>query len=212
MAFGAGVLISALSFELMEEAVHKGGLKAAIFGFVIGAAIYTIANAVLDIYGAKHRKRSNKNSAAAKSGTAATAIALGALLDGIPEASAIGVSLLDGGGVALVTVSAIFLANIPEGLSSAAGMKKAGHKAGYVFSLWIGIALISALAAWVGYSFIGRLDDVYIAAAIAIAAGAILVMIVQTMIPEAVEDIHSFTGPIAATGFLVAFAASEYFG
>lgn len=212
MAFGSGVLISALSFDLMQEAVDIGGLNASLTGFLIGVLIYTLANGILDFYGAKHRKRSNKKSVALKSGGAATAIALGALLDGIPEASAIGVSLLDGEGVALVTVFAIFMSNIPEGLSSSAGMKKEGRKASYVFGLWISIALISALAAWVGYSFIGGLDEVYIAGATAVAAGAILVMIVQTMIPEAVEDIHSFTGPIAASGFLVAFAASQYFG
>lgn len=211
MAFGAGVLISALSFEMMEKAHHQGGLFAAVGGFAFGVALYSAANAVLSYYGAKHRKRSQIPGSHSAQG-AGLAIALGALIDGIPEAAAIGVSLLDGEGVALVTVFAIFLSNIPEGLSSSAGMRQSGKSVGYVFSLWFSIAFMSAVSAWAGYSFLGHFGDVYVAFAIAVAAGAILVMIIQTMIPEAFEDIHSITGPIAAMGFIVAFSASKLFG
>jgi ZIP family zinc transporter len=101
MAFGTGVLISALSFDLMDEAVTKGGVLAAAIGFTIGVILYSSANAILDRYGAKHRKRSRKSSTV-KAASGGTAIALGALIDGIPESAAIGVSLLDGEGVALV--------------------------------------------------------------------------------------------------------------
>lgn len=211
MAFGTGVLISALSLELMESAVAEGGLPPAALGFLFGVALYTGANAVLSMYGARHRKRSQAP-VVSKDQAAGVAIALGALLDGLPESAAIGVSLLDGNGVALVTVFAIFISNVPEGLSSSAGMRRAGRGPLYVFGLWIGIALMSALAAWLGYRFLGALGPAYVAFAMATAAGAILVMIIQTMIPEAFEEMHGFTGPIAACGFLVAFSASQLFG
>lgn len=211
MAFGTGVLISALSFDLMEEAVDRGGIGAAATGFVIGVLLYSSANAVLDKYGAKHRKRSRK-SAAVKSASGGTAIALGALIDGIPESAAIGVSLLDGEGVALVAMLAIFISNVPEGLSSTVGMKRDGKSFKSIFGMWIAIVSALILAAFLGYSVIGSMGPVVISGAIAVAAGAILVMLVQTMIPEAVDDIHSATGPLAATGFLLAFAASRLLG
>ena len=114
MAFGSGVLISALAFDLMEEAVTRGGISAAVTGFLIGIFVYSAANAVLDRVGAKHRKRSRR-STDAKTASAGTAIALGALIDGVPESAAIGVSLLDGEGLELVALLAIFVSNIPGG-------------------------------------------------------------------------------------------------
>lgn len=208
MAFGAGVLISALSFELMEKATLKGGVMPASLGFLFGVLLYTIANWALSMYGAKHRKRSQLY-VPVKAQGAGIAIALGALIDGIPESAAIGVSLLDGEGVALVTVLAIFISNIPEGLSSSANMRNSGRSAGFVFGLWTCLAVVLAVSAWLGYTFLGALGNTFIAFATAVAGGAILVMITQTMIPEAFEDIHDITGPIAAMGFLAAFSASH---
>lgn len=206
MAFGIGVLISALAFDLMDEAFHTGGLSAALVGFIVGATIYALANVALAQAGASERKQSDR---AASGAVASVAIAVGSLLDGIPESAAIGISLLDGEGVALVTVLAIFISNVPEGLSSSIGMKAAGRSAGYVFTIWGGIALACAFSAWLGYIGIGRLPPFYIGAAIASAAGAIFVMLIDTMIPEAFEEMHMLSGPVAAAGFLLAFAASH---
>lgn len=214
MAFGSGVLISALSFELMDEAYRTGGFASTAVGFLGGAAVYTLANWLLAHHGAKHRKRSGdqQKKEADKSGGGGAAIAIGALLDGIPESIVIGLSMLGGGKVSMVAVTAIFLSNVPEGLSSAAGMKKAGRGAGYIFGIWGAIAFASGLAALAGYTLFEGVPPGGVAATTATAAGAILAMLSDTMIPEAFEEAHDFAGLITVAGFLAAFALSKMGG
>ncbi|NUR84240.1 MAG: ZIP family zinc transporter [Nonomuraea sp.] len=207
MAFGAGVLISALSFELMDEAERSGGLLPTAIGFLAGACAYVAANAALAARGARHRKRSGDQqpSEGDVQGSGA-AIAIGALLDGIPESVVLGLSLLHGGEVGIAVVAAVFVSNVPEGLSSAAGMKRAGRPAAYVFGVWAGIALASGLAALIGNLTLESASPAVIAVITAVAAGAILAMVADTMIPEAFERAHVLTGLITTVGFLSAFA------
>jgi ZIP family zinc transporter len=210
MAFGSGVLISAVAFDLMQEAAQTGGLLAAAIGFLGGAAAYLAANAALARHGARHRKRSGggdeqQPSEEEQSGSG-LAIAIGALLDGIPESVVLGIGLLGGGGVSLSVLAAVFISNVPEGLSSAAGMKAKGRSARYVFGVWVGIAVISGIAALVGYLALGGAPPEVVAVITAVAAGAILTMIADTMIPEAFERTRTWTGLITTVGFLVAFA------
>lgn len=213
MAFGAGVLISALAFDLVDEAERQGGLLPTVAGFLAGAVAYVVANRLLDRHGAKHRKRSQDQqpSEQQQSGSGA-AIAIGALLDGIPESVVLGLSLLSGTGVGVAVLAAIFISNVPEGLSSAAGMKKAGRGAGYVFGVWGAIAAASGLAAMIGALALDGATPQLIAAITAVAGGAILAMLADTMIPEAFERTHALTGLITAVGFLVAFTIERAHG
>ncbi|MBS1817690.1 MAG: ZIP family zinc transporter [Acidobacteria bacterium] len=212
MAFGSGVLISALAFDLMDEAYANGGFDAAAIGFVSGAVVYTAATVALDRYGAKRRKRSGQQPSEGDHPGSGMAIAVGALIDGIPESIAIGISLLHGGVVSVAAVAAVFLSNIPEGMSSAAGMRRAGRSARYVFGVWGVIALASALAALAGYVVFSHYSRDVIAATTAIAAGAILAMLVDTMIPEAFEEAHNLAGLITVAGFMAAFALTKLSG
>lgn len=207
MAFGAGVLISALSFDLVDEAETSGGLTATVIGFLIGAVAYVLANVLLARRGARHRKRSGtqqpREEDQAGSGSA---IAVGALLDGIPESVVLGLSLLGGGGVGVPVLAAIVISNLPEGLSSAAGMKRSGRSVRYVFGVWTGVALASGLAGLLGCLLLEGASASLIAGITALAAGAILAMVADTMIPEAFERTHLYAGLIATLGFLTAFA------
>ncbi|GIJ46445.1 hypothetical protein Val02_33310 [Virgisporangium aliadipatigenens] len=213
MAFGAGVLISAVSFELVADAHERAGLPPVVLGAVAGALVYTSCNALLARRGARHRKRSTGQPAEDDAGGSGTAIALGALLDGVPESVVIGASLLAaaGGeaGVSIATVAAVFISNVPEGLSSAAGMKRARRTPGYVFGLWGGIALVSGAAAVVGFALPGGVGAAGLAGIMAFAAGAMLAMIADTMIPEAFDDARLYTGLVTVLGFLIAFAFSS---
>jgi ZIP family zinc transporter len=214
MAFGAGVLLSAVSFELVGEAYDQAGLAPAALGTLAGAVAYTVGNVWLARRGARHRKRSGRHDAHAQpseeqQGGSGTALALGALLDGVPESAVIGVSLLDGGAVSLVTVVAVFISNVPEGLSSSAGMRRAGRGKGYVFGVWGAIAAASTVSAVLGYTVVGAFSPAVIAAVTAVAAGAILAMVADTMIPEAFEDAHLAIGLVTVCGFLVSFGLSH---
>jgi ZIP family zinc transporter len=206
MAFGAGVLISALAFELVDEAERTGGLGATLAGFVAGAVVYVAANIVLERRGARHRKRSGgQQPSEAQAAGSGAAIAIGALLDGVPESVVLGVSVLGGSGVGVGVLAAVVISNLPEGLSSAAGMKRAGRSATYVFGVWGAIAVASCIAAMLGAVLLQGASPTTLAVITAVAAGAILTMLADTMIPEAFEQAQVYTGLIATLGFLAAF-------
>jgi ZIP family zinc transporter len=213
MAFGAGVLISALAFELVDEAVEGGGLLPTVIGFLAGALIFVGSNVLLSRVGAKHRKRSGQQQPSEKEDPGSgTAIAIGALIDGIPESVVLGLGLITAGTVSPAMLAAVFISNLPEGLSSTAGMKKAGRGPKYVFGIWIGIAILCGVASLLGYAALENAPAELVAFITAIAAGGILAMLADTMIPEAFEEHHNLTGFTAAVGFLTAFTIHQVGG
>jgi ZIP family zinc transporter len=203
MALGAGVLISSVAFELMDEAYQIGGFDASALGLLLGAVAFFFADRAVNRRGGARRKNPGD-----KQGDSASAIAIGALMDGIPESAAIGISLLGGGDISAALV-AVFLSNVPEGLSSASGMKQAGRPKAYILGLWGGVTLVSALAALLGYFFLASASEDIVAAIQAFAAGAILTMLASTMMPEAYEDGGEVVGLVTAAGFLLSFVLSH---
>ena len=204
MALGAGVLISSVAFELMDEAYQRGGFDASALGLLLGAVAFFFADVAVNRRGGARRKNPGD-----KQGDSASAIAIGALMDGIPESAAIGISLLEGGNISAALVAAVFLSNVPEGLSSASGMKQAGRPAAYIFALWSGVTVASALAALLGYFFLASASEDVVATIQAFAAGAILTMLASTMMPEAYEEGGSVVGLATTAGFLLSFVLSH---
>lgn len=200
MALGAGVLISALAFDLVLEAQEEGGFWPTVLGFAVGALVYVVANRLLDRFDQRNPRGTGQDP-----GTG-TGIALGALLDGIPESAVLGLSMVGGGGVSEAVLVAILISNVPEGLSSTAELKRSGRSASYVFLLWSSIAVAGAVASILGFVLLDTASGEMTAFITALAAGAILAMISDTMIPEAFRSAHAFTGLLATAGFLLSYA------
>lgn len=197
MAFGAGTLISSLTFELTLEAYNRAGLDAVAAGLPLGALAFFAGDWLIDSWGGEHRKRSSGKQ---PEGSGA-AIMLGAVLDGIPESAVIGISLLAGTGVGVAFVAAVFISNLPEGLSATTGMRKAGHSVRFILGSWAIVVASAGLASALGYGLLGGAPQHVIAATQAFAAGAILTMLADTMMPEAFEDAGPVVGLVTVLGY-----------
>jgi zinc transporter, ZIP family len=205
MGFGAGVLISAVAYELVDDAFEAAdGFAIVAAGLFAGAATFFLGDLAIDRMGGADRKRSEGRSAAA--GGAALAIVLGIVLDGIPESAVIGLTLLEGGGVSVAMIVAVFLSNLPEAIAATTGLAKSGWSRQRIFGLWGLVVLVSGLSALIGYVLFDGASPRALAFVLAYAGGAILTMLADTMMPEAFERGGKVTGLATTLGFAVAFA------
>ncbi|KHL95100.1 membrane protein [Paenibacillus sp. IHB B 3415] len=203
MAFGTGVLIGAAAYELLEDSASDGGLTPTIIGFTAGALVFTLFDWYISRKGGAGRKRSARASGKTEAkGGSGMAIFAGTVLDAIPESIMIGASLIAGQGVSLLLVIAIFISNIPEGLSSTAGLKQDGYGKRKIMLLWLGVLAISTLASGAGYTFMDHASGYTEAMIASFAGGGIIAMVSSSMMPEAYEDGGPLTGFIAAMGLL----------
>jgi zinc transporter, ZIP family len=203
MAFGAGVLISAVAFDLVEEAAEKssgqGGVAAGLF---VGCGVFFGGDYLISRLGGGDRKDADGD----QEGGSPLAIVLGTVLDGIPESMVIGLTIYEGGAVGAAYLAAVFISNLPESISSTTGLLSSGWKKSRVLGMWVGIAVVSGLASVAGYGLFQDSSPATIAFVLAFAAGAILTMLANTMMPEAYERGGKLVGVVTTLGFAVAYA------
>lgn len=204
MAFGTGVLLGAASFELLNDAMEDGGVFATSIGFLGGASLFTIFELIIASKGGQHRKRSKANPV----GHSGLAIFVGTVLDAIPESVILGVSLLQDNSVSWVLVSAIFISNFPEGLSSSYGLRQDGYTKSKILFLWFVVLILSALSSLTGYVLLENASAFLLSAIGAFAAGGIIAMVAATMMPEAFEDGGPIIGLVVALGLLTSLLLS----
>jgi len=204
MAFGAGALIAALSFGLLEESYRLSGLYHTIWAFAFGGLLFVLGDLLIIKLGGRGHKRHYSSQE-----TTGWAIVLGAVLDGIPESLALGVALLLGKSLGFVIMIAIFLSNFPEGISSAYDLTRTGQKRNSVLLTWFLVAFVGFIFVIFGYMVFGHISQTVLGVTEAIAAGALLAMVSSTMIPESFRESGFSASLVTMFGFLVIFFLSK---
>jgi ZIP family zinc transporter len=202
MGFGAGVLISAVAFDLVEEAAAKSaGDGWAMVGLFAGCGVFFGGDWLIDRFGGGERKDPKGSQ---ESGSP-LAIVLGTVLDGIPESMVIGLTIFEGGAVGAAYLAAVFISNLPEAISSTSGLVTSGWRKARILWMWIAIAVVSGLASLAGYGLFQNSSPDTVAFVLTFAAGAIITMLANTMMPEAFEHGGRLVGVVTTLGFAVAF-------
>jgi ZIP family zinc transporter len=203
MSVGAGLLLAGVSLKVAADAVRIAGPMAAALSLLLGAAMFSASNALLATFGADQRKRCGEcvqQPSESQQPGSGVAIVLGNALDGLPEALLLGIALRNHV-VPVALVFAFSVGNLPEALSSAAGMRFAGRSSTYILLLWSAIAISAPIATAAGYVGFGSLSEQWPPRLQAFGAGALLAMTAETMIPEAFHNSPRFSGLLAALGF-----------
>jgi zinc transporter, ZIP family len=202
MGFGSGVLISAVAFDLIEEAASKAdGNGALLTGLFAGCGVFFAGDVLIDRFGGGDRK----DPQGAQEAGSPLAIVLGTVLDGIPESAVIGLTIHEGGAVGAAYLAAVFISNLPEAISSTAGLVTSGWNRGRILWLWVAITAVSGVASLAGYGLFQVSSPNTVAFVLSFAAGAILTMLADTMMPEAFENGGRLVGVVTTLGFATAF-------
>jgi ZIP family zinc transporter len=202
MAFGSGVLLSAVSFELVAEATAiGGGTGGVVIGLFAGAGIFTIG----DILIGRFERRRAGDMGPGKDAGSGLSILLGALLDGVPETAVLGLTLLQTGEIGVAMLVAVFVSNIPEGVAATATLIEGGWKKSSVLSLWAVVAVVSAVAAAVGFVLLDGASPGALAVVYSFAAGGVLTMLATSMMPEGFERAGRAVGFVTVIGFFLAY-------
>ena len=207
LAFGAGALISAVSFDLAEEGIELGGGDSVALGLALGALTYYLADRAVEHFG--QPDPTDPSGGAPQTADGGVGLALGAFLDGIPEQMVLGIGLVAGEGVSIGLLTAIFISNLPEAVGSATEMHAAGRTRAVILRLWIAVALICTLATVVGYVIADGASGDLQATINGFAAGALLVMLIDSMIPDASRQAGKIAGLVTVLGFAVAAGLSS---
>ena len=204
LAFASGALISALAFELFEEAFVLGGAVRSGLGLLAGAVTFVAVDSALDRYVAGHPGPEEREVAAAGArGGVGWALLAAVTLDGVPENLALGVSLVEGASLTLLV--AIFASNLPEALVGAQAMRGEGRGRRIVIGTWVACAALLTLAVVFGRGVAGGLDDEVLAVALGFAGGAVLASLADTLMPEAFEHGRPLNAFATAAGFFLSF-------
>ena len=217
LALSAGLLIALLSYDLVDIAFQIGGISASLTGFALGVIVYIVANRIIANGGIRRRHSQTCGGLGGltpeqiSERNAATALVIGATLDGIPESMSIGISFLDNALVSASVILAVAVANIPEGLASGAGLKRSGLKSPKILTIWSMVVVACVLSAVAAYSLMGGLSPFAKGALTAFAGGGVLAMTLNNVIPEAYEEVHDQISILGGIGFAVAFIVSHVF-
>ena len=203
MALGAGLLIGSVAFELIDEALETTEVARVGLFTLVGAATFTVGNWWLDRRGAGDRK----DSEGAQASGAPLAIVFGSVLDGVPESFVLGLTVLQGG-VSVALLVGVVLSNLPEGLSSSSGLRIAGWPRARVVRMWLVVIAVAALSAALGYALLDPASGRTGAFAQGFAAGALLAMVADTLLPEAYDVERVSTGALVAIGFAISLMLS----
>lgn len=209
LAFGGGALIASISYELFAEGLETGGPVSLGVGLAVGALTYYGANRLVERAGAGGgRGASASHARGRRRAQGGTSLAIGAFLDGIPEQAVLGIGIASGTGVSVALIVAIFVSNLPEAIGSASDMRQTGASRRSVLTLWAAVTAACALATIGGFLLADLVADPIRGAVDGFAAGALLVMLVDSLVPEAREKAGESAGLVTVLGFALAAGLS----